>query len=140
MWFQMALNKTFCPKPQLLTHQQLKCHQRTKNNKTMLSASPSLVFQTKFTIPKLKSKWVFQPNGTELRPPVSECSTRISKFCAPPDSEHKFDKMEIENQLTMGFNLGSRWLGTCSHATTLCSITIRQSLKVLYIQGINQTL
>ena len=41
MRFQLALNNTFCPNPQPLTHQQVKQHKRTKINKTMLSA-PSL--------------------------------------------------------------------------------------------------
>ena len=39
--FQLALNKTFCPNPQRLTHQQLKQCQRRNINKTMYSA-PSL--------------------------------------------------------------------------------------------------
>ena len=33
----------------------------------------------------------------ELGPPVSESSTKISKFHAPTDSEHKFNKARIEN-------------------------------------------
>ena len=33
----------------------------------------------------------------ELGPPVSESSTKISKFHAPTDSEHKFHKARIEN-------------------------------------------
>ena len=41
MRFQLALNKTFCPNPQSLSHQQVKQCQRTKINKTILS-SPSL--------------------------------------------------------------------------------------------------
>ena len=55
----------------------------------------------------------------ELGPPVSELSTRISKFYALADSEHKFDKTEIKNWLTIGFNLGSSLVGTHSPATTL---------------------
>ena len=51
----------------------------------------------------------------ELGLPVSECSTRISKFCAPTNSEHKFNKTKIGNWLIMGFNLGPSWLGTHSH-------------------------
>ena len=43
----------------------------------------------------------------EVGPPVSETPTGISKFYAPADSELKFDKTEIENWLTIGFNLGS---------------------------------
>ena len=42
--------------PPPLTHQQLKHHQRTKISKTILSASHSLVFHTKFTISELKNK------------------------------------------------------------------------------------
>ena len=40
MTFQLALNKTFWPNPQPLTHRQVKQRQRTKINKTMLSAPP----------------------------------------------------------------------------------------------------
>ena len=43
----------------------------------------------------------------ELGPPVSESSTRILKFYALTDSEHKFDKTEIAYWLPIGFNLGS---------------------------------
>ena len=42
----------------------------------------------------------------ELVPPVSESSTKISKFYAPTDSEHKFNKMGIENRRPIGFSLG----------------------------------
>ena len=50
MTFQLALNKTFCPNPQPLTHRRLKQRQTTKINKTMLSAPlspPALVFSHK---------------------------------------------------------------------------------------------
>ena len=40
MTFQLALNKTFCPNPQPLTHRQVKQRQRTKINKTMLLPPP----------------------------------------------------------------------------------------------------
>ena len=53
---QLALNKTFCSTTPPLTHRRLKRCQRININKTMYSASPSLVFYTKFTIPELKSK------------------------------------------------------------------------------------
>ena len=52
---------------------------------------------------------------TELGPPVSESSTRISKFYTPFDSEHWFNKTGIENLLPIGFNLGSSWLWTRGH-------------------------
>ena len=48
--FQLALNKTFCPNPQHLTHRQVKQHQRTKINKSVLFASlppPLIGFQRK---------------------------------------------------------------------------------------------
>ena len=51
MRFQLALTKTFCPTPPPLIHRRFKHRQRTKINKTMLSAS-----LTKFTISVLKSK------------------------------------------------------------------------------------
>ena len=54
--FQLALDKTFCPTPPSLIHRRFKHRQRAKINKTMLSASPSSVFHTKFTILVLKSK------------------------------------------------------------------------------------
>ena len=52
---------------------------------------------------------------SELRPPVSKSSTRISKFYAPTDSELKFYKTVIENCLSIVYNLGLSWLGTCCH-------------------------
>ena len=51
----------------------------------------------------------------ELGPPVSESSTRISKFYTPFDSEHWFNKTGIENLLPIGFNLGSSSLWTRGH-------------------------
>ena len=51
----------------------------------------------------------------ELVSPVSESSTRFSKFYDPTDSEHKFHKTRIEYCLSIGFELGSPWLGTYSH-------------------------
>ena len=35
--------------------------------------------------------------GIELGPPVLKSLSRISKFYIPTDSEHKFNKKEIEN-------------------------------------------
>ena len=51
----------------------------------------------------------------EFELPVSESSTRISKFYDPTDSEHKFHKMRIENSLSIGFELGSPSLRIYSH-------------------------
>ena len=53
IWFQLALNKTYSLTPPPLIHRRFKHRQRTKINKTMLSAS--LVFNAKFTISVLKS-------------------------------------------------------------------------------------
>ena len=52
----ISLNKTFCPTPPPFTHRRFMQRQKTKINKTMLSASPSSVFHTKFRILVLKSK------------------------------------------------------------------------------------
>ena len=44
---------------------------------------------------------------TELGPSVSKSSTGSQNFYAPTDSEHKFNKTEIENWLPIRFNPGS---------------------------------
>ena len=92
MRFQLALDTTFCLTPQHITHRRLKHRQGTKINKTMLSSSPSSVFHTKFTISELKSNKYSILTVSELGPPVSESSTRISKLYIPTDLEHKFNK------------------------------------------------
>ena len=43
----------------------------------------------------------------ELGPPMSESSSRISKFYDPTDSKYKFHQTRIENWLTIGLELGS---------------------------------
>ena len=58
----------------------IKAPPKNKNRQKMFSAFLSSVFHTKFTISELKSKQVFHPNGNWLRLPVSESSSRISKF------------------------------------------------------------
>ena len=67
--------------------------------------SLSLVFHTKFTISELKCYSILTVN--KLGPPVLKSSFRISKFYAPTDFEHKFNKVKIENWLLIGYNLGS---------------------------------
>ena len=47
--------------------------------------------------------------------PVLESSTRSRNFMSSTDSKHKFHKTEIEIWPSIGFNLGSSWLGTLSH-------------------------
>ena len=92
----------------------------------MLSASLSLVFDTKFAISVLKSKYVFHPNGKWTRTASVGVLNWVSKFYAPTDSEHKFRKTGIEDWLPIGFNLALI-------TTTLHSTTNGESLKVLYI-------
>ena len=117
VWFQLALNKTYCLNSQPLTHWQLKQRQRTKISKTMLSA-PSLPPHWFFPHSLQYQNWKVNKYSiltvNELGPPVLESSARISKFYAPTDSEHKFNKREIKNRLPIECNLGSSWLGTCS--------------------------
>ena len=118
MRFQLAQNKTFCPNPQPFSHQQVKQLQRTKINKTILSAPflPPHRFSTQsLQCQNWNANKYFIVIVHELGPPVLESSARVSKFYAPTDSKHKFDKTEMENWLPIGYNLGSPWLGTRSH-------------------------
>ena len=110
MRFQLALNKTFRPKPQPLTHQQGKQRQRTKINKTMLS--PPSLSPHWFSTQSLQ----YQNSNTnkysiltvnELGAPVLVSSAVISQFDAPTGFEHRFNKTEIENWLPIGYNLGA---------------------------------
>ena len=110
MRFQLALNKTLCPNPQSLTHQQGKQRQRTKINKTMLS--PPSLSPHWFSTQSLQ----YQNSNTnkysiltvnELGAPVLVSSAGISKFDAPTGFEHRFNKTEIENWLPIGYNLGA---------------------------------
>ena len=116
MRFQLALNKTFCPNLQPLTHRQVKRRQRTKINKIMLYA-PSLPSHRFSTQSLQYQNWNANRYSilTEVGRQVSESSARISKFHAPTDSADKFNKTEIENWLPIGCSLGLSWLGTRSH-------------------------
>ena len=74
----------------------------------ILSASPSSFFKQSSHIgigTKLVNKDSIRA-AIELGPPVSESSTKISKFHAPTDSEHKFHKARIENWPPTEFKLG----------------------------------
>ena len=77
-------------------------------NLLILSASPSSFFKQSLNI-GIATK-IFDKDsiriGIELRPPVSEYSTKISKFHVPTDSEHKFYKARIENRPPIKFKLG----------------------------------
>ena len=103
MKFQLALNKTFCPNPQPLTHGQLKQGQETKTNKTMLSAFClfSSVFHTMFTVSELKNNYSILTIN-ELGTSALQSSGRVSKFYAPTDSKQKFNEKEIGNELPIG--------------------------------------
>ena len=68
--------KDFLPSPH---HWQLKHHQRTNINKTMLSTSPSSTFHTNFTTRIEKLVSIPIQIVIELGLPVSESSTRISE-------------------------------------------------------------
>ena len=102
--FQLALNKTFRTTRQTTLHPPtIKATPMSKEKQKNAFCTPSLpflsVFHTKFTISEFKSKQVFHYKYSS--PPVLESSTRISKFYAPTDSEHEFNKTEIENWLTI---------------------------------------
>ena len=83
----------------------------------MLSASPSLFFSHKVDKIKFEKQMriLSQLTVTELGLPVSESSTRISKFHDSNDSEHQFYKTRIKNWLPIGFKLGTSWLRAYSH-------------------------
>ena len=102
MIFQLAVNKTLCPNPQLLTQRLLKQRQRRKINETMLSAPlpPPHRFSTQISqYQNSKANKYAILTVNELGQPVLECSAKILKFYAPTDSEHKFDKID-----TIGYN------------------------------------
>ena len=103
--------------PHPFTHRRLKHRQRTKINKTMLSASLHRSFTQSSQYQNWKTNKYSILTVSELGPPVTESSTRISKFYAPAISEHKFYKTGNENCLPIGFNLGSPWLGSHNHYT-----------------------
>ena len=74
----------------------------------MFSASPSSFFKQKLHIgngTKIVNKDSIQ-TAIKLGPPVSESSTKISKFDASTDSEQKFHKARIENWPHIEFKLG----------------------------------
>ena len=116
--------KELCPISLPLIHQWFKHRQRTKTNKAMLSTSPSLVFDTKFTILLLKNKYIFCANRNITRITTVEVLNWVSKIYASTDSKHIFHKKGIENWLPIGFNL--------ELITTLCWTTNGKSLEVLY--------
>ena len=74
----------------------------------MRPASPSSFFKQslhKVIGTKIGNKDSIQ-TVIEIGPPVSQSSTKISKFHAPTDSEQKFHKARIENWPPIEFKLG----------------------------------
>ena len=61
----------------------------------------------------------------EVRPSVSESSTRITKFYVPTASEHKFRNTGIKNWLLPGIEL-------VSTTTILYSTAVNSNLNILY--------
>ena len=121
--FQLTINKTDSLTPLPLSLGRFKLRQRTKINKPVLSASS--VFQAKFTISVLKSREVFHPNSNWTWTASVRVHDWVSTVYATNDSEHKFQKMRIENWLPIGFNL-------VLITTKVCATTNGKSLKVLY--------
>ena len=83
----------------------------------MLSAFPSSFFKQSLHI-GIGTKIVkkdFIRTAIEIEPPVSESSTKISKFHAPTDSEDKFHKVRIKNWPPIEFKLESHWLRIRRH-------------------------
>ena len=113
MRFQLALNKTSCSNPQPLTHRQEQ--KLTRQCFLPLSLPPHRFSTQILQCQTWNAKKYSILTVNELGLPILEPSARISKFYAPTDSEHKFNKTEIENWLPIGYNLGSSWLGTRSH-------------------------
>ena len=142
MRFQLALNKTFFSNPQPLTHRRLKQRQRKKISKTMLSAHllppphPPHLSHRFSTQSSQCHYWKTSKYSiltvNELGTPVLESSARISKFYAPTDSEHKFNKMGIETWLPIGYNLGSSDWEPAVITAPLCSSGNGKSFQVLY--------
>ena len=93
---------------------------RTRINKIILCISTSSVFTQSFQYQYWKANAYSILTIIELGPPVSEFSTRTSKFYGSIDSEDKFHKTGIEDWLTMGSELGPFLCGIHSH----CHYTI----------------
>ena len=85
--------------------------------KIMLSVSVSLAFSHNVHNIRFEQQIRILSELTviDLGPPELESSIRISKFYNSTHSELKFHKARIENWLSIGFELGSPWLRTCSH-------------------------
>ena len=92
-----------------------KHHQRTTINKTVLSAYHSFVFDSKFTVSVLKSKYIFHPNGNWTRATSVGNLNWVSLFYASP-SQWFWMQLSYLTLIT----------------TTLCLTTNGESLKVSF--------
>ena len=91
-----------------------KTRKKKSKNQNNAFCLPFIVFFTQsipYQIWKVNTHSILT-NNNRTGPPVSESSTRISKFYGPTDSEHKFDKTRIKNWLSISFKLEFPWLET----------------------------
>ena len=102
MRFQLALDKTFCPTPPPLIHRRFKHRQRTKINKTMLSAYPSSVSTQSSQYQHWKANKYSILTVIELGLSVSQSSTGSHHFMPPLILNTNFIKREIWN-LKIGY-------------------------------------
>ena len=118
MYFQLALNKTFCATHNLSPtddSSNAKGQKLTKWCFLPLSVPPNRFSTQILQYQNWKANHYSILTINELGTPVLESTAKIADFFDPTDSEHKFNKTEIENWLTIGCNLGSSWLGTRSN-------------------------
>ena len=110
IWFQQALNKTSWSTSPLSSQRQLKHPYKTKINKIMLSASPSLVFHTLLTI----SEW-YQTRGHQCRSALLRLQN-LDVYLGTWNYNHYWESADWEHP----------WLGTHSSANNW------RSLRILY--------
>ena len=106
----------FLPHPTTPSPRGIKAPPKNKNWQSIAFCTPPHRFSTQSSqYQNKKAKAYSVQTVTELRLPVSESSTRSRNFMSSTDSKHKFHKTEIEIWPSIGFKLGSSWLGTLSH-------------------------
>ena len=88
---------------------------QNKNKYNNTSSNPLIGFSKKVHNARIQNHQKFYPNGDQTQVASVGSPVRISKFYAPADSEHKFQKLGIENLLRIE---PAAWespkLGTCS--------------------------
>ena len=102
LWLYNFRFLDFLPHPTNSHPPTLKEPPQDKINKIMLPSSHSQVFHTDVKI----SKFIDNETTTELRPPASETSTKITKFDAHTASEQEFCKTGNENWPPAAIDLG----------------------------------